>query len=139
MLLWFFFIVVCLLSQVQEIEGMLRSLMVAGPLGNQLRMVKIELKANSFHNKRDYGIEEVQNWLNFVILNILTQPWAKCGLFAAAALRPIFCGLIAAFCLKIFISYGLQYPSHLLKSPSCRHVRFSPGKYLVNCLQKARF
>ena len=52
---------------------MLRSLMVAGPLGNQLRMVKIELKANSFHNKRDYGIEEVQYWLNFVILNILTD------------------------------------------------------------------
>ena len=51
---------------------MLRSLMVAGPLGNQLRMVKIELKANSFHNKRDYGIEEVQSWLNFVLLNILT-------------------------------------------------------------------
>ena len=47
--------------------------MVAGPLGNQLRMVKIELKANSFHNKRDYGIEEVQYWLNFVILNILTD------------------------------------------------------------------
>ena len=61
------------LSQVEEIEEMLRSLMVAGPLGNQLRMVKIELKANSFHNKRDYGIEEVQYWLNFVILNILTD------------------------------------------------------------------
>ena len=31
------------------------------------------------------------------------QPWVKCGLFAAAALRPIFCGLIAAFCLKKFV------------------------------------
>ena len=54
----------------------------------------------------------------------LDQPWAKCGLFAAAALRPIFCGLIADFCLKIFISYGQQYLSHLLKRPSCRHVKF---------------
>ena len=32
----------------------------------------------------------------------LHQPWAKCGLFAAAALKPIFCGLIAAFCLENF-------------------------------------
>ena len=51
------------------------------------------------------------------------QPWAKCGLFAAAALRPIFCGLIAAFCLKTFSSYGLQYPPHFPESPSSRHVR----------------
>ena len=29
--------------------------------------------------------------------DILHQPWAKCGLFAAVALLPIFCGLIAAF------------------------------------------
>ena len=32
---------------------------------------------------------------------ISRRPWAKCGLFAAVALRPILCGLIAAFCLKI--------------------------------------
>ena len=32
----------------------------------------------------------------------LERPWAKCGLFAAVALRPIFCGLIVAFCLKNF-------------------------------------
>ena len=32
----------------------------------------------------------------------LDQPWAKCGLFAAVALRLIFCGLIAAFCPKNF-------------------------------------
>ena len=30
------------------------------------------------------------------------RPWAKCGLFASAALRPIFCGLIVAFCLQNF-------------------------------------
>ena len=30
------------------------------------------------------------------------QPWAKCGLFAAVAMRLTFCGLIAAFCLKTF-------------------------------------
>ena len=30
------------------------------------------------------------------------RPWAKCILFAAAALRPIFCGLIAASCLEDF-------------------------------------
>ena len=28
------------------------------------------------------------------------QPWAKCGLFAAAALRPISCSLIVAFSLQ---------------------------------------
>ena len=43
----------------------------------------------------------VYNSVSFV--NYLDQPWAKCGLFAAAALRPIFCGLIAAFCLKKFV------------------------------------
>ena len=32
----------------------------------------------------------------------LDQPWAKCGLFAAVALRLIFCGLIAAFCPENF-------------------------------------
>ena len=32
----------------------------------------------------------------------LNRPWAKCGLFAAAAWRPIFCGLIVAFRLKNF-------------------------------------
>ena len=32
----------------------------------------------------------------------LHRPWAKCGLFAAVALRPIFYGLIAAFCLENF-------------------------------------
>ena len=31
------------------------------------------------------------------------QPWAKRGLFAAAALRPIFCGLIAALCSNKFV------------------------------------
>ena len=30
------------------------------------------------------------------------RPWAKCILFTAAALRPIFCGLIAASCLEDF-------------------------------------
>ena len=30
------------------------------------------------------------------------QPWAKCGLFAAAALKPIVCSLLVAFCLKKF-------------------------------------
>ena len=37
---------------------------------------------------------------NFVAVD---QPWAKCGLFAAAALRPTFCSLIAAFCSKKFV------------------------------------
>ena len=39
------------------------------------------------------------------------RPWGK---YFAALLRP---------CLKIFWSYGLQCPFHLLTSPSCRHVR----------------
>ena len=37
-----------------------------------------------------------------IITNILQRPWAKSSLFAAAALRPIFCSLIAAFCLENF-------------------------------------
>ena len=32
----------------------------------------------------------------------LDQPWAKCGLFAAVAFRPVFCGLLAAFCFENF-------------------------------------
>ena len=32
----------------------------------------------------------------------IMQPWAKCGLLAAAALRPIFCGLIAALSENFF-------------------------------------
>ena len=43
------------------------------------------------------------NLLNLNPLFIVHQPWAKCGLFAAAALWSIFCGLIAAFWSKKFV------------------------------------
>ena len=37
----------------------------------------------------------------------LDQPWAKCSLFAAAALKTIVYSLVAAFCLKtLFIIYS---------------------------------
>ena len=34
------------------------------------------------------------------------QPWAKCGFFAAAALRPIFCGLLEAIFFPRVILYN---------------------------------
>ena len=44
----------------------------------------------------------------------LNLPWAKCGLFAAAALSPIFCGLIAAFCpLNLAIMVYLLVDSYV--------------------------
>ena len=51
------------------------------------------------------------------------QPRAKGGLFAAAALRQMFYGLIVAFCQKTFSSHGLQYPTHFPERPSSRYVR----------------
>ena len=41
---------------------------------------------------------------------ILDQPWAKCGLIAAAALWPVFCGVIVAFRLKNSQSWFAKYP-----------------------------
>ena len=44
----------------------------------------------------------------------LDRPWAKCGLFAAAALWPVFCGLTVALSLRNFCNEGLQN--------SCQHL-----------------
>ena len=54
----------------------------------------------------------------------LHQPWAKCGLSAAAALRSFFCGLIAAFCLYKFAKKLL---AHTVTFPTADE---SPGKNL---------
>ena len=70
---------------------------------------------------------------------IINQPWAKCGLFAAAALWPVFCGLTVALSLRNFCNEGLQNPCqhlprrapHADMSDSVKQIEnndsFSPG------------
>ena len=60
----------------------------------------IKHKYSNQQNVTTDGNIIAEQWHHSLIA--LNRPRAKCGLFAAAAWRPIFCGLIVAFRLKNF-------------------------------------